>query len=274
MKKSYDEPKSYKLYIIYHPLKKEFFIHFSTAKSLRDTLSKHYSLKNFYTKKLFEETRYTIYPPEMYLIFDGECSTSDIYSKQIIYLKYFIEQGLKCLNNQDEIYAASDLYEENLQKYNEIKDINLQEIICKGNRQFPHYGREIITNIEEKTVRKQVKVYVNDEEDAVITSNAKKNNMSVSGYIKEVALAGNVISFNYDAITEHNKQISNLTNDINKYIRALLDTGMAYPEDVQTVINLISDIRKSELELLKKHNNEQEKIMKTIKKEVLKKAVK
>lgn len=114
--------------------------------------------------------------------------------------------------------------------------------------------------------RKVVKIYFNEEERQIIEGYAEKYGKTVSGYLREIALYGNAININYDAILEHTKVINNLKTEMHLIITMLVQTKQAYPLDVQRMVTLLEEITENEKMMLQKTRNEHRKIREYVKK--------
>lgn len=269
---TYKTKKEYHIFIILHPITNEYYIHFSTASSLRTIYKTHYTLQNPLTKKMFQEYRYTLYPPEMYSLEMAFCTQPEAYAKQLVWIKYFIEKQYHPLNHRDDLEASNDLFAENTEYLEKIKQHPVSFYINSETRLFANYGRE--RRDLEPTKKKQINFQTSQIEYEQIQKNAQLHNKKVSAYLREVALTGHVIEFNFQAIIEHTKQISLIKNEMNAYINTLVKTNQAYPVDVQNMILLLKEINESEKKMLKKINNEQLSLMKKIKKMILTKSKK
>ena len=265
---TYTKKNNYSIYIILHPLTKECYIHFCTMTALQNTYKNHYILKNSLTKKLFQEHKYTLYPPEMYLLENIQCTKSEAYVHQIIWLKYFTNNKYLPLNHPDDITASQNLFEENREIYQKISEIPLENIINNDARLFGNYGRKKTKT--DDPIKRDLHFLVSEEERDIIKNNAKKNNLTLSAYMREVALTGNTININYDAIKEHTREISLIKTQMNAVIQMLVDTNQAFPIDIENMIDLLKEIRDSEKTLLKSVRKEQLSLMKKITKELQK----
>lgn len=264
----YTEKKNYTIYVILHPHSKEFFVHFSATTALRNAMKQHYTLKNIYTKDMFEMHKETIYPPEMYALEETEMTRADCFVKKIIWIRYFMEHKYIPLNHVDDVTSSMNLFEENIPEYEDIKEIELEEVLGKSNRRFPHYGRERMEKDPELKTgeRKQMKFFCSEEEYEIIKQNAKNRNQTLSAFIRDVSINTISIQNNYDAIQQHINEINQIKSELNAIITMLVNTNQAFPIDIEKMISLLQEINQSEKTMLQKTQNERKQIRNYIKK--------
>lgn len=113
--------------------------------------------------------------------------------------------------------------------------------------------------------RKAVKIYFSEEECKVIENYAAECGKTVSGYLREIALYGNAICVNYDAILEHTKIINTLKTEMHLIIKMLVQTKQAYPKDIERMVSLLEEITKNQKEMLQKTARERAKLHKLVK---------
>ena len=266
--KHYTDEKKYIVYVILHPHTKECFIHFSATTALKNAMKQNYTLKNIYTKDMFEEHKETIYPPEMYALEETEMTRADCFIKKILWIRYFMDNGYLPLNHEDDVSSAQNLFEENIADYEEIKRKNLEDVLGKANRRFPHYGRERMDkDPEEKSgERKQMKFFCSEEEYEIIKQNAKKRKQTISAFIRDVSTNTISIQFNYDAILQHTNEINQIKSELNAIITMLVQTNQAYPIDIEKIILLLDEINNTEKLMLQQTSKERQQLKKYIKK--------
>lgn len=265
---TYTDLNNFKVFVITHPLSKEFFIHFSGAKTLNRIFSIHWSLHNQYTKKLFQTYRGTTYPPEIYLLEEKMLTTSQVYVRKLLWIRYFKEHKFSPLNDVLDVEAADDLYEENKKEYEIITALPLADVLSDANRRCVNYDiqRAKTAPGQIKKQKKQVKFFCEQEDYQLIEMIAKKNHRSVSAYLREVALQGFVLQIDFESIKEHTKQLSFIKNQLNAMIKLLVNTNQAYPKDIETILELLEQIKDSENALLATFRREQTTRTKKIRK--------
>ena len=114
--------------------------------------------------------------------------------------------------------------------------------------------------------REAVKIYCNEEEYEIIKSHAAKYGKTVSGYLREIALYGNAICINYDAILEHTKVINSLKTEMHLIITMLVQTKQAYPIDVRKMVSLLEEVTANQKMMLQKTARERSDLRKLLKK--------
>lgn len=264
----YTKIKPYTIYILLHPHTKEFYIHYATTSSLRNAMKQHYNLNNIHTKDMFKEHRETIYPPEMYALEEKELNAAECFVKKILWIKYFIEKNYIPLNHQDDISSSENLFEENISDYELIKALDIEKIICRTTRRFPHYGRErkVNNNTDElSNERKQMKFYCSEEERNLIAKNAADRGQSLSAYMRDVSTNVVSVNLNYDAVLQHINEINQIKSELNPIISMLVKTNQAYPVDIEKIISSLREIDRTEKIMMQNITKERQQIRKYIK---------
>ena len=91
---------------------------------------------------------------------------------------------------------------------------------------------------------------VTEEEYKNIKANADKLGMKVYPYIRKVAQNPTIINFNYSAIREHTKQISQVVNSINRIIFTIDAMNYFLPKEIEAIADYIKYIWETENKLL------------------------
>lgn len=254
----YNEIKTHRVYVIIHPSTLQFFIGTSTAKNLQPTFSTHYTLKNEHTRNLFTEHRHTDEVPDMYVVEVVDTTASEIVQHKYAWIKYFSDMTFSCLNSEDDINASSNMYPETQFIYDKIKATRLSEIINGETRIVANYGnrRKEVSDSKYAAEKKQVKFFCDPDEYEIIQAHAKSSGKSVSAYLRDVAVQGCVFNIDYNAIRNHTNELSLIKNKQNAIIKYLLSNYEVMPQDIETMISLLEEIRDSENKLLRSHTNE------------------
>lgn len=99
---------------------------------------------------------------------------------------------------------------------------------------------------------KEVRIRLSNEEYVKLQKNAEKANMKVAPYVRKVAQSPNIFIVNcdYNIIAEHTKEIAKVRTAINQMIFTIEATNNYLPKDIETIVELITYIFKTENELL------------------------
>lgn len=98
---------------------------------------------------------------------------------------------------------------------------------------------------------KEIRMMVSTEEYENISARAKEVNMQVAPYIRTVAQNPTILYWDYSPIEQHTRAIGEIRNSINRLIFTIEATNNYLPREIETIVNLMTDIFESENNLLK-----------------------
>lgn len=98
---------------------------------------------------------------------------------------------------------------------------------------------------------REVRMMLSDKEYIRIKTRADQLHMTVSAYIRYIALNGQIVVQNFHAIDRHTAEIAEIRNALNRLVFTIEATNNYLPREIQAIVNLMEDIFKGENELLK-----------------------
>lgn len=98
---------------------------------------------------------------------------------------------------------------------------------------------------------REIRMMLSDKEYTRIKTRADQLHMTVSAYIRSMALNGQIVVKNYRPIDRHTKEIAEVRNSINRLVFTIEATNNYLPREILTIVKLMEDIFKGENELLK-----------------------
>lgn len=107
-----------------------------------------------------------------------------------------------------------------------------------------------------RTRENLIQIRTTETEYKRISENAKKLNMKVAPYVRLVAQNPNVLVCDYDIIANHTKEIADVRATINQLIFTIEATNNYLPKDIETIVELITEIFKSENKLRRELRND------------------
>lgn len=117
--------------------------------------------------------------------------------------------------------------------------------------------------------RKQVKFFCTDEEYETMKKHAHNLNMTLSAYLRGVALTnGRIIHYNYDAIRKHTDEVLEIKNKLYPVVAILTATGQVLPTEVQHIVSCIDTLVESEKKLLDDNFKERNRMRELVKSEM------
>lgn len=109
---------------------------------------------------------------------------------------------------------------------------------------------------------KLIQIRTTDEEYEIIAKNAEKSKKQVAAYIRSVALNPVIIQIDYKKIAEHTKEIAEVRNSVNRLIFTIEASNNYLPREIQSIVELMENIFKSENKLLQELRKERKNISK------------
>lgn len=106
-----------------------------------------------------------------------------------------------------------------------------------------------------RTRENLIQIRVTAEERNVIEEHAKELNMQVAPYVRMVAQNPTIIQIDYSVISNHTKEIAEIRNAINRLVFTIEATNNYLPREIESIVNLMEELFKSENELLKEIRN-------------------
>jgi len=107
---------------------------------------------------------------------------------------------------------------------------------------------------------KEIRMMVSEEEYDRILKNAKELEMQVAPYIRAVAQSPTIVRYDYRVISEHTKAIGEIRTCINRLIFTIEATNNYSPKEINTIVDLMQEVFKSENHLLKQTRTAHEKL--------------
>lgn len=115
--------------------------------------------------------------------------------------------------------------------------------------------------------RKQVKFFCTDEEYEAMKKHAHRLNMTLSAYLRGMALTkGRIIYYNYDAIRKHTDEVMGIKNKLYPVVAILTATGQVLPAEVQHIVSCLDSLVESEKKLLDDNYKERNRMRELVKK--------
>lgn len=103
---------------------------------------------------------------------------------------------------------------------------------------------------------REIRMKVSEEEYQTINDWAEKLHMQVTPYMRMIALNPNITKVDYSAISAHTKEIAEIRNSINRLVFTIDASNNYLPKEIETIVKLMTEIFKTENELLKAIRND------------------
>lgn len=120
----------------------------------------------------------------------------------------------------------------------------------------------------EKSNRKQILIRCSEEEFNLIEANANAMKRVRNIYIKEMALHGTVVKFDYKYFDENNRLMNEIENDINLLIYTILKTSEYFSIDLENINNSLQKIINNQEIILKEIRKETRNLKRILKENV------
>lgn len=264
----YDIKKNYSVYLLLDKDTKKFYIWYGIHEHLANTYRRHFTGQINKTKDWFEELKGVNKKPCIFILeTHKEISRPECYVLTLVWNNIFLELGYQGIERQEILDESKDIYEENLDKLQNRKTIDINEMIDCKRCIMPKYKNIIcplyIENNIEKLKRKpekskRVEIKLNEDQYETIMEYACNYGMTMNNYIKKAALEKEIVIYDYEELRHFCDLNNQLQKKLNQYIITLLSTTCYYPEEIGDIQNSIDNLVKEEkaiLALLRKRRN-------------------
>lgn len=261
------------VYILLSQSKKLFMILRGSKDSLRETYRHHLKGRRLTTKFFIQ----SLSPERPCLFVLEEIDPEEDANLLVVWLKILLDQGYISCNHPDIIEQTEHLYMENSLAYSKRKSTNLSSILACENCLIPVYNKKPCphfsedTNIDStenlpcnntKKRSKEIRFSVTEAEYETILMYAKMLGMQPNIYIRHAAKNPVIHRYNYDAISKHTQELSDIRKTLNRLVYTIEATNNFVPREIGTVVNMMNYVMETENELLKTTREQREELRK------------
>lgn len=238
---------------------KSVFIGKGNRNRLKSIYKDHYILRNAKTKELFEKEKESGTLPGMYLLQSVDTSPRLAFRYCIAWTKYFLDNGYTLLPKLSILQEyAEDMIDDTKRIYEDIKSVNIKELLVDDKNLFPNYG--VGRKVKAGDVGTKITISVTGTEYVKIYSDAKQNGLSLSNYCKRMVLNGQIIKADFGFITAYLGELNQDKQLLRQILHTIYVQGDYYPADLENIQRLIEHIT----ELQKEAHKEIDKVLNTL----------
>lgn len=262
-RKSIQKPEV--VYALVSKKKKSFFIARGTRETLRETYRHNIKGRRDYTQHFIE----SISPERPCLFILEDIDPEDEANLLLVWLRILRENGYVSYNSQTLIEYSEELYYDNEVAYQKRKNTDLSRIFDCRNCLVPTYKKETcphhftydpnqvtrkVSSAPKKSGTRSecIRFRVSEEECQTIRQKAAQENLSVAEYGRKVAMNPQIIQLDYSGIAEHTKHLKAINDSLDRIVFTIDAQKNYHKKDIDTVVNLMQEVYKSEVELLQK----------------------
>lgn len=144
-KSQYTKKAKRTLYVLKNPISKKFIIGYTLASNMRSTYKDHYIGTKYKTARMIENLKANGLKPCCFHLETLNCTQVEAYHRIVVWTRLFIENGYEPIEQGDTLNYAMDLLEHNQKLFNELQNLNFDEMLTCSCCLFPNYGRQICT---------------------------------------------------------------------------------------------------------------------------------
>ena len=96
-----------------------------------------------------------------------------------------------------------------------------------------------------------IQIRVSENEHKNISEQAQKFNMQIAPYVRMVSQNPNIIKIDYSVISANTKEIAEIRNSINRLVFTIDASNNYLPKEIESIVNLMTELFQSENKLLK-----------------------
>lgn len=138
----YTKKNFYSLYLLLNKNDNTFFVGYCYSDNIKNNYKNHYIGYFNKTKTWIEEMKMNNQRPCIFVLENLFVTKSKAYKHLIVWTKIISEKKYLNIENNNTSVYAKDLYDENLELYKELKEINFNEIISCKNCILPKYKNQ------------------------------------------------------------------------------------------------------------------------------------
>lgn len=235
-KKAYTENKSWKIFVIAFPDSKNMYIGCTSIKDIRKAFREHYSLKFSLTKSYFEQAKTDNIVPQMFLLEEFLTTKNIAFSRMVAWGKLLTDNGYFCINGDTFQSYVEDMIEVTQSFYEELKDINIEEILHSAKNLSVGYKPRKTKN-DEKVVQ-YVQLYFTPEENEIIEKRAAELGLNKANYCKQIALNGQINNLYFHASDTYLKELREAISVVKQAIVTIYKLGQYFPSDLAKIEEL------------------------------------
>lgn len=239
-KKQEIEPVKIEIYALIDENTSTFFVWKCKYPNHYQAYIDHSRGKNSKTKDTFVRAHLTGIFPKMYSLDCLEMTGETAYCYTLAWTRYFIDKNYTSLSSPKFIEKAMDMSHTTQTIYDCIKNVPIEKVIC---------GDHIL--VENHKIRKTKKKESNNtkidfrlskKEFETVSEKARKCNLSLSKYCKNLALEGKINLIEGVDITEFLIEVRRVRALLRQILYSIDRNGRAYPADLERVQKCIDSI--------------------------------
>lgn len=257
--------KEYALYILLNKSDNSFFIWYCDAKNVYDAFRLHYSLKFMKTKEWIENIKKQNKKPCIFILERINGTREDCYALTLIWTKIFIGNNFISIESDNVLNDVRYLYENNLEKYYLRTQYNLNKIVgCEGCI-LPFYKNIYCENYKENNLdklkpisrdNKKINLSISKDEYDYLMSQSKKNNISISQYVKNASLNNQVHIYDFKIFNEYKEIMEKINKKLNVYLITAISTQQVFSNEVGQIQELMNEIISNQNKIISLLNKE------------------
>lgn len=221
------------VYVILSQISNEFFVWKTKGGGSYAAYINHARGMNKQTKKLFEQSGTEKKFPQMYVLEALETTEELAFRHCVAWTKYFMDHDLSPLSTAKVTGYTEDLLPETQEIYDEISQMSLEQALSEDKLRVKDYQKK--DKSAPKKAKTEIKIYVTPEEYEEFERRAEKQNMSLSGYVKNAAMSAQIVTVNAPVYAEHIAEIRGAKVVLRQILYGILKSGKYYPADLENI---------------------------------------
>ena len=232
---TYNKNLKWQLYVIFFPTEKNcFYIGKSSQNNLYTTFKNHCILMNAVTRPFVEKCKSHNLVPEIYLLekdFDG--TQSYAFSRMVAWVKLLSDNKYICINEETLKEYSEDMIPRTEDYYNEIKDINVANLLDKNNSLFPNYRPRKKQNRNKNQLIINLNFKPNEFE--LLETRAVKSGFTKTRFCKQMILNGEIYIWDTSDFIGYIKELQEGISTMQQAILTIHKLGQYFPSDLAKI---------------------------------------
>lgn len=242
--------KDYSIYCIFSAETRQVFVGSITQGHTYQAYKDHARGAQALTKLLFEQTKKQLPYPSMYLLEEVHKTKREAYSDIVVWTAYFLQKGYHVLARQKTLDYATELHEENQLRFQQIKDLSIEEIIneqtllhCRNTKFEP------IVQADSDEKRSRITVLVSQTEHQIIKKKAQEAGLSMTQYCHQLIVNhGQPIGLGAIAqvsFFEYSEELKAVIRALRKLQLEIYVSGSYQPKDLELIEKKIEQVNRN-----------------------------
>ena len=250
------------IYAIKSPFDASIYVWHCVHGNHYNAYKEHVRLRKYETRELFARAEHENTYPKMYLLDTVTDTAQGAYRYCVAWTRYFLDQKMQSLSYPRTQEYALGLYPETQAIYDQINKYPLAQIFSDSAVLVNSYTRRDKT--APPTPKTEIKITVSHAEYEQIRLSAKKEDLSMSKYCKNMSLNGRIIHVDWLPLESYTKEIRQTKIALQQISFTIYCLRNYTPSDLAFIQEIYDKIQETNRELIKTYKKYTNRLLKLL----------